>query len=80
LCGGSTYDEQLAIDIDKSYYHKACLRCYSCEKQLKEIEYVYHDLSTDGIRRFYCTLHFCKSRLKQVTTILATATKQGSIV
>ncbi|CAF0805774.1 unnamed protein product [Adineta steineri] len=78
ICGGSTYDETLTIQIGKQYFHKTCLHCYSCEKQLKENEYNYYDLLSDGIYNFYCTLHFCKSRLKQVTTTLATATEQES--
>jgi len=78
VCGGSTYDESSTIEIGKQYYHKTCLHCYSCEKQLKESEFIFHDISSDGIRHFYCTLHYCKSRLKQVATTLATATQQES--
>ncbi|CAF1123529.1 unnamed protein product [Rotaria sordida] len=78
VCGGSTYDNTSTIEIGKQCYHKTCLYCYSCEKQLKENEYSYYDLTTDGTYNFYCTLHFCKSRLKQVTTTLAAATQQES--
>ncbi|CAF2733524.1 unnamed protein product [Rotaria sp. Silwood2] len=78
VCLGSTYDDISTIEIGKQYYHKTCLHCYSCEKQLKENEYNYHDLSSDGAYTFYCTLHFCKSRLKQVTTTLAAVTQQES--
>ncbi|UJR27365.1 hypothetical protein I4U23_008657 [Adineta vaga] len=76
ICGGSTYDESSTVVVDKQYFHKTCLHCYSCEKSLKESEYNYHDLSSNGTYQFYCTLHFCKSRLKQVTTTLATVTQQ----
>ena len=65
------------MEISKQYYHRTCLRCASCEKLLKQSEYNFHDLSSEGRRHFYCTLHYCKSRLKQVTTTLATATQQG---
>ncbi|CAM4776642.1 unnamed protein product [Rotaria magnacalcarata] len=78
ICRGSTYDEASTIEIEKQYYHKTCLHCYSCDKQLKENEYNYHDLSSNGRYNFYCTLHYCKSRLKQVTTTLAVATQQES--
>jgi len=67
----------LTIEIAKQFYHKACLHCHSCEKLLKENEYNFHDLSSDGRRQFYCILHYCKSRLKQVKSTLATATEQG---
>ncbi|CAF0824473.1 unnamed protein product [Rotaria sp. Silwood1] len=78
VCRGSTYDDATTIEIGKQYYHKTCLHCYSCDKQLKDNEYNYHDLASDGTYNFYCTLHFCKSRLKQVTTRLAVVTQQES--
>jgi len=78
ICGGSTYDEESVIDVEKTYFHKKCLKCTTCEKPLKENEYGHHELSTNGQRQFFCILHFCKNRLKQVTNTLATATKQES--
>ncbi|CAF0758440.1 unnamed protein product [Adineta ricciae] len=76
ICAGSTYDESSTVEINKQYFHKTCLICYSCEKQLKESEYNYYDIASNGTYQFYCTLHFCKSRLKQVTTTLATVAQQ----
>ncbi|CAF0764227.1 unnamed protein product, partial [Didymodactylos carnosus] len=69
-CGSSTYGEDV-ISVEKHYFHKHCIICTICGKILKEKEYTLFDKANDGTIQFYCTLDFCKRRLKQVQTNIA---------
>ncbi|CAF1501558.1 unnamed protein product, partial [Didymodactylos carnosus] len=70
-CGSSTYSDDV-VSVEKYNFHKHCIICSICGKMLRENEYTLFDKANDGTIQFYCTLDFCKRRLKQVQTNIAT--------